>query len=972
MITKRLAWVAASVAAGLGLVMICLDAVSAQVEDAGALPAALAVPATWFVDNSPGEGLVGYWKFDQVAVSRTLNSALLTNQTDLQNGATITESVPPSITVPNFSSLLLAGVNDRVTVSDTAALNVSPTSFSVAAWVRRSISGTADLIYDSGTQANHWYFGFLADNKLTFTTNGAVDYRSTHVVTDSNWHHVAAVVNGTSPGNLAIYLDGVVAPPLGAIINATPSGPKLIGNKNVSLNTPFGGNIDELRLYNRPLTAGEVGRLAAGSGCARKGTSWLAAFEDLQCALDVAQAGDEIWVAGGLYRPGTNRLSGYYLVDGVSLLGGFAGSETSPNQRPAFDPANPLTMLSGDAAGNDQGSNNLDENVCGVVVAGSLVVIDPVSAAVDGLAIRSGRASCGGPLPVTSGGGLMALIGSRLSLSNILFQSNRAADVGAGLLAGGAELSLDHATFMSNTATGGGGGLAVTSGLNVGGLVTITASSFVGNFATHGGAIDVRPAGGVTRLTSVGTQYSRNRSDGAGGAVESRVEDGLVELSFDGDLFVANHALFAGGGALQTTGLGAGLLRVNLNQTTFQSNGAGAGGGALATVGTDLTINTGTFTANSSQQGKGGAVQAHGAVTVTGSTFVSNTASLGGGALAVTGSLSLFDSQVTQNSSIDSSFSGQFGPVGGGVFVSGTAVIHSTWFYTNTALLLGAATDNLAGGGGLAAQGSLTVTASEFRGNIAGHGGGIDAKGSAHIHGSLIQGNYAQTGGGVFADGFLTLLSNHLIDNIAQAFATTFLPSQGGGLLLRLGGSGGQVSNNLFLGNQAVPTLFVAPAGAAMFVDGAATLVSDNTIAGRGVTGTAVSISGTTTLFNNVITSYTVGIEHRAGTTTEDYNLFFGNTADRFGAIPIGSHSQTADPRFVDPAQDDYRLGASSPGLDAGDNSAVPPAITTDLDNGPRYVDSAAPDTGNGPPPIVDIGAYELNNRLLFLPLVMR
>src|SRR5205085_10698085 len=113
-----------AVVGGLGLVLICLDAVAAH--------AAPAAPSTWFVDNSPGEGLVGYWKFDQVAVSRTLNYALLTNQADLQNGATITEAVPPTITVPDFDSLLLDGVNDHVTVSDTAALNVSPSAFSVA------------------------------------------------------------------------------------------------------------------------------------------------------------------------------------------------------------------------------------------------------------------------------------------------------------------------------------------------------------------------------------------------------------------------------------------------------------------------------------------------------------------------------------------------------------------------------------------------------------------------------------------------------------------------------------------------------------------------------------------------------------------------------------------------------------------------------------------------------------------------
>ena len=111
----------------------------------------------------------------------------------------------------------------------------------------------------------------------------------------------------------------------------------------------------------------------------------------------------------------------------------------------------------------------------------------------------------------------------------------------------------------------------------------------------------------------------------------------------------------------------------------------------------------------------------------------------------------------------------------------------------------------------------------------------------------------------------------------------------------------------------------------------------------------------------------------RTGTTTEDYNLFSFNTANRLGAIGGGSHSLSpADPHFANPAADNFRLAGTSPGLDAGDNTEVAPAVTTDLDLGPRFTDSPAPNTGNGPPPIVDIGAYELDNSLLFLPLVRR
>jgi len=82
-----------------------------------------------------------------------------------------------------------------------------------------------------------------------------------------------------------------------------------------------------------------------------------------------------------------------------------------------------------------------------------------------------------------------------------------------------------------------------------------------------------------------------------------------------------------------------------------------------------------------------------------------------------------------------------------------------------------------------------------------------------------------------------------------------------------------------------------------------------------------------------------------------------------------GEGNIDADPLFVDPdgpddifgtEDDDLRLGPGSPCIDAGDNDAVPPEIDTDLDGNPRFVDDPdTEDTGNGDPPIVDMGAYE-------------
>ena len=92
------------------------------------------------------------------------------------------------------------------------------------------------------------------------------------------------------------------------------------------------------------------------------GMSWRSAYVDLQDALERADdgRGNQIWVAKGTYYTHTKPGPSYYwisfeLVDGVDVYGGFAGYETSLNQRNWIDNQ---TILEGDIDNDDESDTN--------------------------------------------------------------------------------------------------------------------------------------------------------------------------------------------------------------------------------------------------------------------------------------------------------------------------------------------------------------------------------------------------------------------------------------------------------------------------------------------------------------------------------------------------------------------------------------------------------------------------------------
>lgn len=222
------------------------------------------------------------------------------------------------------------------------------------------------------------------------------------------------------------------------------------------------------------------GAVPGGSG---DGSDWTNAYSDLQTALAAATAGDEIWVAQGIYTPGDQITDSFTLIDQVGIYGGFDGSEAVRSERDWW--AN-RTILSGDITRNDAvDSAGVVTDTAGMIGPNSYHVVTAngvsPSALLDGFTITAGQAT--GTPPFDLGGGLR-LTNSDPTLNHIIFAGNTA-NGGGGMYTNQSDPTLTNVTFFANTAIFDGGGLFNHNGSDP----IVMNGLFVANMATVGGGM---------------------------------------------------------------------------------------------------------------------------------------------------------------------------------------------------------------------------------------------------------------------------------------------------------------------------------------------------------------------------------------------------------------------------------------------------------------------------------------------------
>ncbi|MFZ5955331.1 MAG: LamG-like jellyroll fold domain-containing protein [Nanoarchaeota archaeon] len=99
--------------------------------------------------------------------------------------------------------------------------------------------------------------------RLNFNTGtGCASYNNSYILSsgknyaDNQWHYVAGIIN-RQINKMFLYVDGVKKGEVNLNSNGAAGGELIVGN-TWDYSVPFNGTIDEVRIYNRALTADEI------------------------------------------------------------------------------------------------------------------------------------------------------------------------------------------------------------------------------------------------------------------------------------------------------------------------------------------------------------------------------------------------------------------------------------------------------------------------------------------------------------------------------------------------------------------------------------------------------------------------------------------------------------------------------------------------------------------------------------------
>ncbi|MHC4488601.1 MAG: LamG-like jellyroll fold domain-containing protein [Planctomycetota bacterium] len=212
----------------------------------------LSVALTTVVDAAL-PGLIGWWKLDEGQGTIAFDSS------GLGNDGKLGPEGDPKWVLGHFGGALELDGNDDYVAIDGTATYITDNNFSVSAWIKTTQTGDGNVVASNSGGGHDFVFGVINGNLLV-EADSINEYPPK--IADNQWHHIAYVRDGTTAW---AYSDGV------EVGKETPTG-NPSGQTRWSIgqewdsgpSDEYNGIVDDVHIFNRPLTAEEVVQVMIG------------------------------------------------------------------------------------------------------------------------------------------------------------------------------------------------------------------------------------------------------------------------------------------------------------------------------------------------------------------------------------------------------------------------------------------------------------------------------------------------------------------------------------------------------------------------------------------------------------------------------------------------------------------------------------------------------------------------------------
>ena len=216
--------------------------------------------------GGPDPSLVGHWKLDETTGTDAIDSSGNGNDGTMEGSM---DAEDDSVPGKSGTALDFDGTDDYIK-TNTAIFNPSTTNFTASLWVRPTaldLDAGADraiLTQNNGTGTGRgWLYIDAGNQKLaSFIGGGGKD--SGHTLQINNWIHITLVYD-VSTDSITWYINGVQGPTNTSVGMETATGELYIGSGKAGQQN-FKGKIDDVRIYNRALSAAEIASLYGNTG----------------------------------------------------------------------------------------------------------------------------------------------------------------------------------------------------------------------------------------------------------------------------------------------------------------------------------------------------------------------------------------------------------------------------------------------------------------------------------------------------------------------------------------------------------------------------------------------------------------------------------------------------------------------------------------------------------------------------------